>query len=195
MQSTSVTLLARLQEDPQFEDWDRFVQLYHPFVRRFIRLDPAMASDAEDICQEVMKKVVRKVPQFQRQRDGSFRAWLKTVTVNEVNLFWRRARGAGRLAGQDGQSVLEALQDPTHELSQMWDREHAAHILQKLQELVEPEFSDTSWAAFRMRVLEEKPTAQVAAELGISKNSVDIAKSRILGRLRREASGFLDEAH
>ena len=193
MESTSLSLLERLRQRPVQDDWTRLVALYQPFIERFIRLDAALADDSEDICQEVLRKLVEHLPQFRRERNGSFRAWLKTVTVNEVNYYWRRrCRNAERL--QSDRSLLaDALQDPRSELSQQWDREHANHVLEKLQELVAPEFSPISWQAFRMRVFEEKPTGEVAAALGISKNAVDIAKSRVLARLREEAVGLIGD--
>ena len=102
MELTSLSLLDRLRRQPAQDDWTRLVAIYKPFVERFIRLDSALAADADDICQEVLRKLVEHLPRFKRQRDGSFRAWLKTVTVNEVNHFWRRnARdkpGRGRAA-------------------------------------------------------------------------------------------------
>lgn len=192
MEPTSLSLLDRLQTAPQPEDWSRLVALYQPFIARYFRFDPLLAQDADDTCQEVMLKLVEHLPRFRRQRHGSFRAWLRTITVNEVNLYWRqRARRLG-LQHTDGQTVLAELQDPRHEMSRLWDQEHGEYVVARLQELIEPEFSSTTWQAFRMRVHEERPTADVAAALGISKNAVDIAKSRVLNRLRQEAGVLLD---
>jgi RNA polymerase sigma-70 factor (ECF subfamily) len=58
--------------------------------------------------------------------------------------------------------------------------------------LVEPEFTPSTWRAFRRVVLEGAPPTAVAAELGTSVNAVFIAKSRVLQRLRQEARGLLD---
>ena len=184
MEQTSLTLLDRLRGQSREEDWTRLVLLYQPFIERFIRFDIRLADDAEDIGQEVLKKVVEHLPRFRRVRDGSFRAWLKTITVNEVNHFWRK-RLRHRAVGHDkGGLMLEALADPAADLSQQWDREHDNYVLHRLLDLIEPEFSPTTWNAFRLRVFEEMPTAKAAVELQISKNAVHIAKSRVLARLR-----------
>ena len=193
MSPTSVSLLDRLRQQPHDEDWTRFVALYRPFIERFIRLEPALAADAEDVCQEVMKKLVEHLPRFHRERDGSFRAWLKTITINEVNEFWRRRQRRRSIGGDDAHSILDALGDPQDALSQQWDRDHGRHVLRRLRDLIEPEFSPTTWQAFRLRMLEEKPSAEVASLLKISTNAVNIAKSRVLARLRKEAAGFLDD--
>ncbi len=192
MELTSLSLLDRLRRQPAQDDWTRLVAIYKPFVERFIRLDSALAADADDICQEVLRKLVEHLPHFERQRDGSFRAWLKTVTVNEVNHFWRRSARDGRRAGAVP-LLADALQDPHNELSQQWDREHTNHLLAQLQDLIAAEFSPQTWQAFRMRVFEEKSTAEVAGMLGLSKNAVDIAKSRVLARLRQESQHLIDD--
>jgi RNA polymerase sigma-70 factor, ECF subfamily len=192
MEPTSISLIDRLQQERRHDDWTRFVELYQPFIRRFIKLDATLSADAEDVCQEVMRKIVSHLPDFKRIRDGSFRCWLKTITVNEVRYYWRR-RLRGRKSDVVSQRIpLESLADPTDSLSQEWDREHGLHVLGRLQKLVEPEFSPTTWRAFQLRVLEEKASDEVASMLQITRNAVDIAKSRVLARLRKEAIGFLD---
>jgi RNA polymerase sigma-70 factor (ECF subfamily) len=140
----------------------------------------------------VLRKVVEHLPRFERQRDGSFRAWLKTVTVNEVNQYWRR-RMRGGSAGDPGDFPLSQLEDPRNELSQRWDREHADFVLARLLELIEGDFAPATWQAFRLRVFDQLSTAEVAKRLGISPNAVDIAKSRVLARLRQEAGGLVDD--
>jgi RNA polymerase sigma-70 factor (ECF subfamily) len=58
--------------------------------------------------------------------------------------------------------------------------------------LVQPDFSPTTWEAFRQFAQAGRPAAQVAEELGLSVNAVLQAKSRILRRLREEAGNLLD---
>jgi RNA polymerase sigma-70 factor (ECF subfamily) len=192
---TPPSLLDRLQGEACPDDWSLFVSLYQPFIERFIRLDPVLVADADDICQNVLRKIVEHLPRFRRQRDGSFRAWLRVITANEVNYYWRQRRRA-RAMGTAGfaSSVLIGLTDPVNELSQRWDREHSRYVLARLQELVKSQFSATTWQAFHMRVIDDKSAAEVAAILGISENAVHVAKSRVLGQLRREAAGFIDDA-
>lgn len=193
MHVTPVSLLDRLRQQPLDEDWTRLIALYQPFIERFIRFEPAFRADADDICQDVMKKLVQHLPTFRRERDGSFRTWLKTVTINEVNQFWRIRQRRRAVDGQHHGLAWESLADPKHELSQRWDQEHDDYVLRGLLDLVESEFSPTTWRAFCLRVIEEKSTLEVAALVGISKNAVDIAKSRVLTRLRREAAGLVED--
>jgi hypothetical protein len=106
MEPTSISLLDRLRQLPFCDDCTRLVALYRPFVQRFIWLDPALSADADDICQEMMAKLVEHLPQVRREHCGSFRTWLKTITINEVNYFWRRRQRRTVARGDDGRYIF-----------------------------------------------------------------------------------------
>jgi RNA polymerase sigma-70 factor (ECF subfamily) len=65
-------------------------------------------------------------------------------------------------------------------------------VVRRLLELLEPEFEPATWRAFRMVVLNGKPTREAAAALTLAPNAVRIAKSRVLARFRRAIDGLLD---
>jgi RNA polymerase sigma-70 factor, ECF subfamily len=88
--------------------------------------------------------------------------------------------------------MLDQLEDPSSDLSRVWDREHDQHIARRLLELIEPHFEARTWQAFRRVVLDGCKAAAVAAELGLSVNAVLLAKSRVLHRFREEAQGLTD---
>ncbi len=58
--------------------------------------------------------------------------------------------------------------------------------------LAEPEFSPTTWQAFRRIALDGVSPRVAAAELGSTVNAVTVAKCRVLNRLRQEARGLID---
>ena len=47
------------------------------------------------------------------------------------------------------------------------------------------EFAPATWQAFWQTAVEDRPPAEVAAELGLSVGSVYVARSRVLARIRR----------
>jgi RNA polymerase sigma-70 factor (ECF subfamily) len=57
---------------------------------------------------------------------------------------------------------------------------------------VQGDFAPATWQAFRRHALEGEPAAQVAKALGLSLNSVLLAKSRVLKRVRQEAAGLVE---
>lgn len=188
--NTSASLLDRVRRHSDADAWGRLVRLYTPLLHVWLHSVYLQAADVDDLTQRVLEILTRKLPDFQHNgRPGAFRTWLRGITVNLLREH-RRVRPVGQ--GPDN-GVLSQLEDHHSEMSRRWDREHDEHLLHGLLELVRPEFSPSSWEAFRRQMLDEQPAARAAAELGISVNAVLIAKSRVLARLRREARGLIEE--
>jgi RNA polymerase sigma-70 factor (ECF subfamily) len=190
---TSDSLLDRLRTRPDEAAWRRLDDLYRPLIRRSLLRYPGLGEEAEDVVQDVMEVLVRELPGFHRQRNGSFRRWLRTVTAHRVLAHHRARQGRPRALGAPPEECpLAQLSDPHSELSTLWDHEHDRYVLRRLLELVEPLFEPTTLAAFRRVVFDEVGAAQVAEELGLSVGAVWLAKSRVLSRLRQEAAGLID---
>jgi RNA polymerase sigma-70 factor (ECF subfamily) len=189
---TPLSLLDRIRTRPDEEAWRRLHRLYEPLIRRWLHRDPTLGEEADDLTQEIMAVLVRELPQFERQRLGSFRHWLRQITLNRLREFWRsRRRRPAPLADGSAGSLLD-LEDPASELSRIWDEEYNQQVMRRLMELVEPEFAAPVWQAFvRVAVHGERP-AQVAEQLGVKVSAVYLAKSRILHRLRQEGRDLLD---
>jgi RNA polymerase sigma-70 factor (ECF subfamily) len=194
MQPTPVSLLERLRLRPDEASWQRLVDLYTPLIRDWLRRHALQSPDVDDLVQDVLGVLVRELPQFRHDlRPGAFRRWLRNVTVNRLRVFWRGRRARPQTpADTDFERMLAQLEDGDSALSRLWDEEHDRHVARRLLELIEPEFEPTTWQAFRGLVLEGRPSAEVAAELGLTPNAVRIAKSRVLSRLRQEAEGLLN---
>ena len=193
MDPTSVSLIDRLRmARPDASDWLRLQDIYLPLIRRWLARVPGLGDEAADLAQEVFVVVVREVARFERRREGSFRAWLRQVTVNQVRTHRRRRHRRPAIGLDPAEGFLDQLAAPRSELAREWDRDHDRHVFQKLQTAVQPEFSRATWEAFRRFALDGLPPAQVAQELGVSINTVLLAKSRILKRLREEAGDLLD---
>lgn len=191
---TPVSLLDRICHQAVDADWQRLDHLYRPLIRSWILRDPTLRDDADDLVQDVLIVLMRELPGFQRQRTGSFRRWLRLITVNQVKGFWRGRGRRPRAAGGLAESPLSQLADPDSALSQLWDQEHDRHVLRRLLELIEnsDEFEPKTLAAFRMVVFEETKPAEVARQLCLSVNAVLLAKSRVLRWLRKESEGLVD---
>ena len=194
MSSTSASLLDRLRADPQSAAWRNLVELYEPLIRAWLHRHEGWSQDADDLVQEVLTVVVRKLPEFEHNgRTGAFRAWLRTITVNCLRDHWRAKRGRPAATGDtDIQQLLTQLEDPGSDSSRLWDQEHDRHVTRKLLEMIRRDFEPKTWKAFERTALDEQPAAAVAAELGMTSNAVFIARSRVLARLRQEAAGLIE---
>ena len=194
MSPTSATLLERLRDRADAEAWQRLVDLYSPLLSCWLRRHGLQDADVDDLVQEVLVTVARESPQFQHSgRPGAFRSWLRTILANRLREFWRGKKLRPLATGDsDFVEVLDQLQDPDSGLSHLWDVEHDQHVARRMLERIEPQFTASTWKAFRRVVLEGARPETVAAELGLTVNAVFIAKSRVLQRLRQEARDLLD---
>jgi RNA polymerase sigma-70 factor (ECF subfamily) len=195
MQTTSISLLERIASSGDNDDWQKLLLIYRPFILNVVSGYPALMSQADDITQDVMLVLMRELPVFQRQRTGSFRSWLRQIAVNQLRTAARKSKkfNSGSSNEEGVADLVEQLADPQSIASQKWDEEYERVVFKRLVELVRPTVADKMWQAFERYALQDQPAAKVAEELGISLNSVLLAKSRILKQLRTEAKGLLDE--
>lgn len=194
MDETSLSLLNRLKNSQDEETWGRLVSLYAPLLKSWLRKYDVPSSDIDDLMQEVLLAVAKDLGAFDHEGNpGAFRSWLRAIVVNRLRNYWR-TQGRRSLAkgGSDIERRLVELEDPASQLSQVWEKEHDRHVMRQLMALVEPQFERKSWLAFRRMAFDGAAAKIVASELGMSVNSVFIAKSRILRRLREEAEGLVE---
>jgi RNA polymerase sigma-70 factor (ECF subfamily) len=190
---TSVSLLERLAGAPTDDDWRRLDELYRPLLRAWMARAGVPASDVDDLVQDVLLVVIREVAGFERRRQGAFRAWLRTILTHRVRDYFRGQKYRPTATGDsDFLRRLDELESPDSALSRLWDREHDQHVAASLMQRVQGDFAPATWQAFRRHALEGEPAVQVAEALGLSLNSVLLAKSRVLKRLRQELAGLVE---
>jgi RNA polymerase sigma factor (sigma-70 family) len=189
MAQTPQRLLNRLREHPDdAEAWQNFDMLYRPLLQNWLRRYCLQSHDADDLVQQVLEVVVRELPHFQYDsRKGSFPGWLRAILTNRLREFWRsrRERPLAITDSDFNDRVLKQVVNHRNDPNQDWDRDHAKHVVRRLLARIEPDFSLTTWQAFRRVMGGDKP-ADVAADLNISVNAVYLAKSSVLKRLRQE---------
>jgi len=188
MHTTPISLLERVRQPGEQMAWGRFVEMYTPLLYYWSCRMGLQESDAADLVQEVFAILVAKLPEFVYDRKKSFRGWLRTILHNK----WRdrQRRRAAEPPMQDG-SVLADKPDPT-ETEAFWEAEYRQQLVGRALQLMQSEFQPTTWQACWEVVVSGRSAAEVAAELGISVDSVYAAKSRVLRRLRKELEGLLD---
>lgn len=188
MESTSPSLLIRLQDSRDKLAWTQFVDLYTPLMFYWARKTGLNASDAADLVQDVLLQLVRKLPEFQYDRSKSFRGWLRRITLNKWNEHQRRRRLPMVEAGE---TELTAVPDEVD--SQIfWELEYRQQLVSRAFELLQSEFTTPTWQACREFILEDVSADQVAKKYGLSVWTVYAAKSKLLKKLRERLDGMLD---
>src|SRR5262245_22534696 len=101
MPATSASLLERIRASPNADSWQHLVAIYDPLVRGWLRRHVLAEHDVDDVTQEVLAVVVRRLPEFRHNgRVGAFRTWLKTITANCLRDHWRRGKHLPKATGQ-----------------------------------------------------------------------------------------------
>jgi RNA polymerase sigma-70 factor (ECF subfamily) len=188
MTKTPVSLLERLRQPHQPEAWSRFVALYSPLIYTWASRVGLQEQDAADLVQDVFLTLLQALPGFVYRPDQSFRAWLRTVTLNK----WRdrcKRRVEQPLPGHAEQLVQLAAVDT---LEAFWDTEYRQHLVSRALQVMQTDFQPTTWKACWEHVVAGRPAPEVAAELGLTPGAVYAAKFRVLDRLRQELTGLLE---
>jgi RNA polymerase sigma factor (sigma-70 family) len=182
--STHVSLLCALGRDGPKEDaWVVFQAAYRDVILGWCKRRGLSQDAAEDLTQEILIKLLDALPRYKHQPDrGRFRSWLKTVVQNVLSDHQRRQRRRPEPGAVGGSTALEQLNDlpspaAAEELSaavvnqtSAWE----AEVLDRVRARVEP----ASWQAFCWRMIELRPAAEVAAELGLTVGAVYKAAER-----------------
>jgi RNA polymerase sigma-70 factor (ECF subfamily) len=187
MDTTPVSLLQRIQQSGDAVAWRRLVDLTSPLILSWAQRAGLSPHDAADLVQEVLIILVQELPNFQYDPKRSFRAWLKTVTLNKHRERLRRNRVGPR---EQGDALLNAV--PQDEAEAFWERDFREQLVVRAFEIMQSEFRPTTWRACWESVVSGRPAAEIAAELGITPAAVHCAKSRILRRLRQELKDLMD---
>jgi RNA polymerase sigma-70 factor (ECF subfamily) len=188
MHTTPPSLLERVRLAEDHHAWQEFIDLYSPLIYTWAIRMGLQASDAADLMQDVFVTLLRKMPEFRYQPGGSFRGWLRTVVVNH----WRDARRRRLVDLPEGEEPLPDELTIPDTAARVWEEEYHQHLVGRALELMKGHFQPSTWQACWQVVVEGRPPADVAAELGLSVPAIYTAKSRVLHRLRQELEGMLD---
>ena len=185
--TTRVTLLARLRQDPTDQAaWAVFVKYYGRHIYRWCRQWKLQDADAEDVTQDILVMLARKLRDFAYDPSRSFRGWLKTVAHHAWRDFEEgRRRGKPAAGGSQVQELmltLEAREDLAQKLEEAFDLE----LLEVAKVRVRLRVAPHTWEAFRLLALEGLPVAEVAARVQMQVAMVYVAKSKVQKMLQEE---------
>ena len=194
---TRESLIIRLRKADDNAAWEEFVAVYRPVIVRLAMSRGLQHSDADDLAQQVLVSVVRKIPEWQSDdRRAQFRTWLSKVVRNAaINMLTRRRDDRGH----GGTSALILINgEPAdgctdeHVLELEWRRE----AFRRASDQIRDEFQAATWEAFWLTAVEGVSAADAAQQTGKSVGAVYVARSRIMARLQqklRVMSGEFDE--
>ena len=184
--TTCPTLLARLRHDPLNDTaWEEFVEQYGRHIYRWCRRWRLQDADAEDVAQEILLKLARKLRDFTYDPSSSFRGWLKTVAHHAWRDFVDGQRRIRRVGDEHLRQLLESVEareDLIHKLEEAFDHE----LLEAAKVQVRLRVAPHTWEAFRLVAIEGLPVSEVAAKVDMQVAMVYVAKSKVQKMLQEE---------
>ncbi len=170
------------------------LDVYQPLIAKWLARFGAPSGELNDLSQSVLAVVVKKLPTFEHNgREGSFRSWVRAITRNCLLEFWRAKKIQPVATGKTSfQESLNQLSIEESELSQKWNREYDEQVLATLLMQIQDEFQQSTWQAFRLVAVDGLRASEAARQLNVSVNSVFIAKSRVMSRLRVVGKYMID---
>lgn len=184
---TRQTLLLRLRDPEDRRAWEEFVEIYTPLVYRFCAKREMGSADTSDVVQEVMRSVSIAMKNFEYDpQKGRFKAWLFTATRNAVGRHFKKQ--ANRPVTATETKLLRMIEEVPQAVEiDEWERDYQRRLLSWAMEKVKPEFGERIWKAFEMTAIRDRTPEEVADETGMTRNAVNIAKFRVMKRLREKA--------
>ena len=180
---TTTTVLERLdREDPAA--WGRFVDRFRAPVHRFAVSMGLEAEYADDATQDTLDAFLAAFRAGRYDPDrGRLSGWLFGF-ARKVVLAARRQQGRDiRPSGEDTGFWANVPDDKDAEgvWGDMWEKS----VMQACLDRLEQELNPTAYRVFFALAMEGRSGAEVAKEMGMSRNAALVAKHRALKRLQR----------
>lgn len=199
VKETSLSLILRAKGNDSVA-WERLVRLYSPLVYYWCRESGLSQPDVNDLFQEVFHTLARNIEKFRPLQNGSFRGWLRTMTRNKLNDYYRKnGREPKPMGGTDALKCLEQIPNlteakPSLSESGIANEEAQIHhaLLRNALDGVRVNFAEQTWKAFWMVVIDGREVSDVASDLSMKPGTVRVAKSRVLKRLRLEIGDSIE---
>ena len=182
--TTRVTLIQKIKNSRNDGAWEEFFQIYRNYIYMVVRNMNVAHHDAEDIVQDVFRKVSGKVKKFEYLREkGKFRHWLCAIAKNTVLDHFRKKKSLPFSVdeGQVASSVEEDVVIPDVEI--MAEKEWTNYLANLALEKAREDFEEKTVEYFLAGVRGES-IKDIAKKHGVAVNTVYVACARVKRRVR-----------
>jgi RNA polymerase sigma-70 factor (ECF subfamily) len=193
MTNTRSSLIRRIRDPQDNASWGEFVAFYEPLLRSYVRSRSVPQVDVADLVQDIFIKVLRALPNFNLDHQrGRFRTWLYRVTTNIVMDYARRNAARDRAVqnwlARAGKTHVEDEQP-----DEGWGQAHQRRALELAQDQVKATTNPRTWYCFEQRVLLGRRPADIAKELDITPNAVNVNSARVFLVVKAGSVSILKE--
>jgi RNA polymerase sigma factor (sigma-70 family) len=196
---TRPTLLFRLRDWQDETSWSEFYRLYYHFVFEFARRNGLPRADAEEVAQDVFKRVAETIHEFESNPErGTFRGWLMNLTRWRISDKYRarlpheRQGPSGRAAdpAADRTCTIERLPDRTGPMVADDEKEWQRHILDAALSRLARRVPAKHIQVFDLYARQNWSVLRVARELEMNPATVYVISHRLTKQLRIEVAAL-----
>ena len=192
---TRASLLTRLRDLGDTDSWRSFFETYWRLIYNVARRGGLSDDAAQDVVQETVIAVARKMPQFHYDpATGSFKQWLLLITRRRINDQLRRQYRSVPVADGLSPETARAIENlpapdpsPDVQIDAAWEHEWEENLFHAALARVRQRANPKSYQVFDYCVLQELPTGQVAKMLGLNAAQVYLARHRVSALVKRTA--------
>jgi RNA polymerase sigma factor (sigma-70 family) len=190
---TRRSLLSRLRDLDDATSWQTFFETYWRLIYNVARKSGLGDSEAQDIVQETVIAVAKKIPEFRYDpAKGSFKGWLLLITRRRIQDHLRRVyrslpstQGDTEEIARRTESVVSPEPTPDAAIDEAWESEWRDNFFQAALARVRQRVTPKNYQVFDACVLQNLPAPQVARMLGLSLAQVYLAKHRVSRAVKR----------
>ena len=190
---TRHTLLMRVIREQDENSWEEFVFYYKKFIYLLTRRLGLNHHDGEEIVQQVLTQLWKKLPDFEYGSGSRFRAYLYTMTYNFVKNFYNKSsREQKRLDKAKDLEVWNPEVNPANEINSLIDKEWRKYLSNLAFENVKKKFSENV-----IRIFQEfnkgVPVSKISETEDMPSNTVYVYANRVTKKLKEEVSRLKEE--
>jgi len=185
---TRRSLLSRLKNWDDQASWQQFFDTYARLIYSVAVKTGLTASEAEDVVQETVIVVARKITGFKYDPAlGSFKSWLLLITRRRIHKQLKKRIPLKVSDDTKLTAAFERVADPKAlDLESAWDAEWQKNIWEIALAGVKAQFKPKQFQMFDLYVLKEWPVKEVARALGVTATHIYVIKHRISAALKKE---------
>ncbi|MBI3850002.1 MAG: sigma-70 family RNA polymerase sigma factor [Verrucomicrobia bacterium] len=191
---TRRSLLDRLRDWEDQASWREFFNTYWKFIYGVAIKSGLSDSEAEDVVQETVLSVAKKMPDFAYDPARcSFKGWLMHVTRLRIMDELRRRQPAFQQApAGDADSrrtaTVERVPDPSASVQQdaAWDEEWERNLVDAAMERVKVRVKAEHYQIFHLSAVKGLKPSEVARMLQVSIGQVYLVRHRLAKEVKRE---------
>ncbi|HMJ89032.1 MAG TPA: sigma-70 family RNA polymerase sigma factor [Candidatus Acidoferrum sp.] len=198
---TRKSLLSRLRDLDDAISWRAFFDTYWRLIYNVARKSGLCDEDAQDVVQETVIAVARKMPEFRYDpAKGSFKLWLLLITRRRIHDHLRKlyrslpiSEAASGQAGHGLEKIASPALPPDAAIEAAWEQEWRENIFQGALARVRARANPKSYQVFDYAVLQNLPAAEVGRMLGLNAAQVYLARHRMSAAVKRAAAAIETE--